>query len=548
MISPENQKRLRSKWWRLNHLYKIKDKEGNLITFKPNFSQKKHYKDRGTHKRCKILKARQKGFTTSYCIEYLDQALWIPGSAVAILAHRQEDVTKLFEIVKRAYENLPDVLKPVTRYDNKNELVFEQDFTGRKLDSKIYVSMKLRSGTVTHLHISESAYIKDRQELNAGSKQALGKHGMLTEETTGNGFNQFYDETMQDVRGWDSDDGIPQEYKTKVLFYPWYIDSEYTLPYSGYEMTPFELELIQKHPEITPEHITWRRWKVKELGTSEVAQALGMSGEQLFKQEYPSTLHEAFQSSGGTYFDQDMVAEIKCKQPLSVIEGLTTWYEPEVGAKYVIGGDPSTGRGVDFTSINVWRIDGVQVAQWHGYCDPIEGADIAKTLAEKYNNAFVGIENNMLTMALTLSRNYHNCYQEVIINKATEQRTSRVGWTTNMKTRPVMMDEFRQEFESGELEINSEVTKSEMQTFVIKNEKRVKIEHDDGKHDDSLFADFIAIQMIKQMPQEAVMVRALKKGQRNQGLQVTPDGNLTKESMQYIHDRRRGRAGIVRVT
>ena len=30
---------LRNEWWRLNHLYKIQDKDGNRITFRPRKEQ-----------------------------------------------------------------------------------------------------------------------------------------------------------------------------------------------------------------------------------------------------------------------------------------------------------------------------------------------------------------------------------------------------------------------------------------------------------------------------------------------------------------------------
>jgi len=164
---------LNDKGWRMTNLYKIKTKDGRLVVFKPNHVQLKHTEQRGDHRFNLILKARQFGFTTFYCIDLLDEALWVAGTTCAILGHERESVSKIFDIVKRAYTNMPEFLKPKTKTDTKSQYDFTHKFDGTPLDSSIYVALKLRSGTVQNLHITESAFIKDRQELNAGSKQAV---------------------------------------------------------------------------------------------------------------------------------------------------------------------------------------------------------------------------------------------------------------------------------------------------------------------------------------------------------------------------------------
>lgn len=497
-ITPQNWNKLKSKVWRINHLYKIKNKDGEIETFRLNAAQKKYLIWRGKHRYNKIIKPRQKGFTTLHCIDMLDDALWIPGSSCAILAHERGAVVSIFEIVKRAFDNLPPELKPKTKYDNKNELQFISDTFGRKLDSKIYVALKLRSGTATKLHISESAYISDRAELNAGSKQAVGLTGKVTEETTGNGFNDFYDETVASIDSWDAQDGIPQEYKTKVFFYSWFDDDEYELETDGIdEYTEDEIKLMEKYEEINDRKLAWRRWKMNELGKSEKTK-LGLTPLQLFKQEYPSNIMEAFQASGNTYFDQDKVEEIVTKPFARVTDfGLGIWYEPIPNHIYVVGVDPSNGKGIDSASINVWDVTPSepiykQVAQWHGYEDPYTLAEHTQLAAEMYNKALASVENNLLTTVLVLSKTYSNIYFSIKKDKRTEQRTKVLGWSTNLKTRPVMMDNFNKLFTDDLIEINSAVTKSEMRTFITKENK--KTEHADGKHDDSLFADFIALE------------------------------------------------------
>lgn len=495
-------KRLANKWWRLTHLYKIKDKEGKLVTFKPNEIQLRHLQERGSQRYNLILKYRQGGITTLYALDLLDEALWIPGMSCAIIAHEAKKLPEYFDIVKRAYENMPDMLHPKTRTDTKHRYDFTHRFDGAILDSSIYVATKLRGGTVLNLHVTESAFIKDRLELASGSKQAVPLNGRISEETTGNGFNEFYDDYMRyHVK-------VPQEQDYKTYFYPWQIDPQYTLQGEVESLTQEELALKDKY-KLNDGQILWRRWKKQELRSQN--QGFGLSGDQLFKQEYPMSLLEAFQSGLGNVFDIDKVENIERKQELTdtlipeVIhtqyvslkqKGLHAWVLPEENHNYVIGVDPSDGDGADSSCIDVWDRETMeQVAQFYGKMRPDELAMLTVEIATLYNKAFVGVENNMLTTILFLSKIYDNYYFETRIDEKTLQRTKKIGWSTNVKTRDVMIDDFIIHFDEGHLKINSPITQAEMRTFV-KNENG-KREHATGKHDDALFAGFVGIQMLK---------------------------------------------------
>jgi len=411
------------------------------------------------------------------------------------LGHERESVEMIFDIVKRAYTNLPDELKPEVKTDTKKMYRFTHRFDGLSLDSSIYVALKLRSGTVQNLHVTESAYIKDRNELNAGSKQAVPITGRITEETTANGYNDFFDFYT------DSDqnpDPTPLDYRT--YFYAWFENSEYQLPGEISEYTKDELKIKQDFPFISDQQLLWRRWKMKELRMDSVG--VGLSGTQLFKQEYPSTKAEAFQSGAGNVFDGAMIDAVKPAKlllgaALDLVKlGFKIWKDKEPGHEYVVGVDPSGGDGSDFAGIDVWDKDTLeQVAQYYGKIRPDELAEITKIAAVYYNEAFVGVENNMLSTILFLIKIYTNYFFTTRIDERTRKRTKKVGWNTNTKTRNVMIDDFIIAFEESTLKINSTITLRDMKTFVKKeNGKR---EHADGKHDDALFAGMIALQMRK---------------------------------------------------
>lgn len=522
-------KHLHSKKWRLTHLYKIKDKSGNLVTFTPNTVQLKHLEERRNHRRNLVLKYRQGGITTLYAIDMLDEALWVQGTSCAILAHAQDTLEKIFEIVKRAYENLPDEIKPGTRTNTVREYKFTKRFDGQPLDSSIYVDLDLRGGTVLHLHVTESAYVKDRQKLAAGSKQAVPKDGWVSEETTGNGYEDFYD-LYQESRALTN----PTPYDYKTYFYGWYEDPEYTLPgelvIQPEDAIEFgnEAELRTKF-NLTDGQLIWRRWKIRELKSKGAAEGVGLTGLQLFKQEYPFTIEEAFQSGLGNVFDGERVEAIVTRPPLTLDQlyqkiseeqppalipqmrervkalydlGVGMWQLPQNNHDYVLGCDPSDGMGADYGAIDIWDKDTLeQVAQYYGKSRPDELAEIATQMATFYNKAFAGIENNMLTTILFMSKIYDNYYFSVTVDEKTAHRTKKIGWNTNTKTRDLMIDDFIIAFEEGSLKINSAITVKEMRTFIKKdNGKR---EHADGKNDDVLFGAFIALQMRRFYPKQA---------------------------------------------
>ena len=489
--------RLKSKYWRMTHLYKIRDKRGNLVTFKPKLIQLMMVVATKGLRRWLILKARQMGVTTYYCIDLLDEALWNPGMTCAILAHERPALTKIFQIVKRAFDNLPEEIKPKTRSDTQNQYLFDTAYNGLPLDSEIYVALKLRSSTVQRLHITESAYIKDRQELEAGSKQAVPKEGIISEETTANGYDEFHDMFVGALN--DPNPGIMDP---KALFFAWHEDPDYTLPGTIDAYTEDELNLkagvLKEYQKtLSDGQLLWRRWKIKDLATGK--KLLGLRPDQLFRQEYPSFWWEAFQTGAGNVFDADILMATKPSVPIEVREnGLQIFEKVQPGGEYLMGVDPSGGEADDEAGIAIWNAKTLaKAAQWSGMIRPDELGVLAAAIGEEYNWAYAGIENNMLTTILTFIKLYppDRTYSKVVIDQRFQKKTKKVGWNTNSGTRDLLIDDFIALFEDGELTIRSAKTLDQMRTFVKK--EGGKREHATGKHDDMLFADMIALYMRK---------------------------------------------------
>lgn len=271
--------------WRLSNLYKITDKDGRKVTFKPNKAQKLFLSEaRGSDI---ILKARQLGFTTLMCIVGLDEALFKNDWKVGIIAHTLDDAKEIFESkIRYPYDNLPDVLKAQlpARNDQAGLLRFDHG-------SSVRVATSARSGTLQRLHVSEfgkicAKYPQKAREIVAGSFPAVGKNSK-TIESTAEGqegyFFQYCAEAMRD-RG-----------EFKFHFFPWYDDDNYVADINQVRMTPDQKAYFEKlHHE-------------SKISLSDEQKAWWIKQENLLggdmKRENPSTPEEAFeQAIEGAYF------------------------------------------------------------------------------------------------------------------------------------------------------------------------------------------------------------------------------------------------------
>jgi len=284
--------------WRINNLYFIRDEMGKKVQFRMNPVQEYLYDNLWFF--TIIPKARQLGVTTFFAMLYLDQVLFSENKSAGIIAHRSEDMKKIFKSkIKFAVDNLHPWLKakigePNT--DNAYELSFRNG-------SNIFVTMNTRSGTLQYLHITEFAYICQKfpdkaEEIVTGSINSVHAGCMVSMESTARGREgRFYQFAMEAEKKRKEGRALtPLDFK--MFFFPWYLDARYTLEgdvmMTEADRNYFKL-LESKHGiQLTEGQ---RKWYVKK-------KELNQDG---MMQEFPSTLDEAFNvSTEGAYYANQM--------------------------------------------------------------------------------------------------------------------------------------------------------------------------------------------------------------------------------------------------
>jgi hypothetical protein len=289
------------KWFRLNVLYHIKDKNGQKVLFQPNQEQEAFYC--GQHGRDIILKARQLGFTTFKMISDLDDCLFISNFSAGCICHNLEDAKDIFRNkVKYAYEQITQDQRdlilslgyrlPVPVNDKDNTYVFDNG-------SSIKVSVSYRGGTLQSLHVSEFGKICKKfpdkaKEIVTGAYEAVAAGNCITIESTAEGKEGYFYEGCKEAKKLKESGKKESVLDFRFHFFSWWLRAEYAIEGDiAQALLPYFDELESKHKIfLTDQQKAWYSAKWKTLGDD-------------MKREYPTTPEEAFeQSTEGAYYAQ----------------------------------------------------------------------------------------------------------------------------------------------------------------------------------------------------------------------------------------------------
>ena len=493
----------------IENYIKIRDKKNNIVPLVFNEPQLKYYNviksmyQQRKPIRIIILKARQMGFSTETEAVIFKNVVTHHNYNAGIVAHKEDSTANLFNMSKRMLEYLPEDIKPERKKSNAKELVFNNE-QGTGLDSRMKVMTAGgkgigRSDTFTALHLSELAFWEgDKKATMTGLLQAVPNtpDSMIIIESTANGYEYFKEM-------WDS--AVAGENDFYPLFIGWNELKEYSMPYTGFDLTQEEKDL-QKQYNLTLEQLTWRRWCIKNNCSNDINE---------FKQEYPICPEEAFLSTGNCYFNKENIINRINTAPESLVRGkFTCYYDgirirnqkfleqddgnikiyeyPQKRVPYVLGGD-TAGEGSDFFTAHVINnITGKQVAVLKQQYNEIEYVKQVYCLGMFYNCALVGLENNFSTYPTQklAELNYPNQFVRKKEDQYNNKYEKSYGFKTTTITRPYILGQLQEIVHDNIDVIQDKDTLREMLTFIVNDKGRAEAE--EGYHDDLVMALAIA--------------------------------------------------------
>lgn len=430
---------------------KIQHPTKGSINFVPYPYQKIAVKNFLNYKDNILLQARQSG-KTQIVAGYL---LWFASfhfdKTIMIVSNKNTSAMEIIHRIKYAYEELPMWLKPGVNSDgwNKHSVAFDN---GSRIMSGATSEDSGRTYSISLLFCDEFAFVREgiQEEFWTAISPTLSTGGQCIIASTPNGDSNLFANLWRGA----------------------------------------EANVNGFHPM----NVTWRdvptrddKWAEKEKGKI---------GERKFRQEHETE----FLSEDPLLVDTMFLAQLKMDEPAFVKNEFNFFEEIEQKTVYLIGVDPATGTGLDFSSIEVFKFPEMrQVAEFRS--NSMSSPMLYKTLQglinyidTRGNDIYWSVENNGVGEGIiALHENDEKPNPNAVF---ISQRGKRLGFTTTNKTKIKACVDFKDLIESAAMIIKSKLLLAEMKNYVRKGGS---YEAKSGSTDDCISACLIITRILNEI-------------------------------------------------
>ncbi len=373
-----------------------------------------------------IMSARQTGKSETSSAYLLWFAIFNKNKTILIASNKNSGAMEMIARIKFMYENLPFWLKPGIQDDawSKHELGFD---TNSRILSTATSETAGRGMSISLLFCDEFAFVKDniQEEFWTSISPTLSTGGSCIISSTPNGdvnlFAQLWRGAQVDSNGfvpiyvaWDRPPGRDEEFKKKQI-----------------------------------EKIGITKWL----------------------QEFECK----FISSENLLIDTivlNNLSNILLKlAPIEVINNIKFYEKIRPGATYLIGIDPASGKGGDFTVMNVFSFpELVQVAEYRtntmSPTDTYKDMKLLLTGFEKIGaTVYFTIENNSIGEAL-ISLYMNDIEPPAQAEFISETGKDTLGMTTTSRSKLAACIQLKELIEKGKMTIKSNILLNELKSFV----------------------------------------------------------------------------------
>ncbi len=404
--------------------------------------------------------------TVGYLLHYI---LFNNHKNVGILANRAKTARGILSKLKSSYRQLPFFLQSGVLEWNKGSIELEN---GCSVFADATSESASRSESISLLILDEFAFVENNkaEEFMKSVYPTIssGKDSKVFVFSTPNSYNHFY-------KLWtDAKEGR----------------NNY-IPY-----------------EIRWDEVPGRDESFKE-------ETIANIGEIAWNQEFEGS----FLGSAGSLISSPVLGRMVYQNPIVDEDNLRIYKAPEPEHTYVLTVDPSEGLGQDSSAIVVTDVSQIPYEQVAVYqsnsIDPHLFPDVIVSLATKYNEAFVLLENNnvgsLVAEILHHVLEYENLLQTESAGRNGQRLTggfagkSRIGIRTSPQSKRVGCSVCKTIVESDQYIVNDFNTIAEFTTFCLKGKS---YEAQEGYNDDLvmcivLFAWLVNQQYFKDMVKNA---------------------------------------------
>jgi len=413
---------------------RIQHPQRGLIPFHTYPFQDEVLQDFVDYKQNIVLKARQLGLSTVTAAYIVWLMLFRREKTVMVVATKFKTAANLVKKVKKMFKYVPPWMKIADIVkDNETEFTLSN---GSQIMASSTSSDSGRSEALSLLVIDEAAFVDGLDDMWKAIGPTLARGGRCIALSTPNGVGNWFHKMYTQAVDMQND------------FHP-----------------------IRLHWSVHPEQD--QEWYDK--------QKLKYSPREL-AQEFECS----FNMSGDTVIDPKVIQKLEkgCSEPLF----RTGWdrnywiWEPYIpGANYLITADVARGDGEDYSAFHVLKLGErlTQVAEYQGKLAPEMFAGMLSSTGGEYGDALLVVEN--ATMGHTVlsklkESEYPNLYWSV---KSTHEYVDQLqaeymsgvvpGFTTSLKTRPIIIAKLDEFLRNDIIKVNSTRLIHEMQRFIWNN-------------------------------------------------------------------------------
>ena len=400
-----------------------------------------------------ILKARQLGISTITAGYIVWMMLFHRDKAILVMATKFATAGNLVKKVKSIMRNLPDWIK-IAEISVDNRTSFELS-NGSSIKAASTSGDAGRSEALSLLVLDEAAHIEGLEELWTGLYPTLSTGGRCIALSTPNGVGNWFHKTCVDAQSGANNFNIT------------------TLPWDV-------------HPDRDEE---WYKKETKNMSKRQIAQELACN----------------FNTSGETVIDPDdmewLLGSIRePKYRTGFDRNFWIWEEYDPTCNYLMVADVARGDGADNSAFHIVKLETLEIiGEYQGKPTLDMYANMLNQVGREFGNAMLVVENNNIGYSVLdklVDYAYPNIYfsikstHEYIEQYQAENRTSAVpGFTTTMKTRPLIVAKLEEFIRNKLIKVYSSRTINEMKTFIWRNGKPQAMK---GYNDDLIMSLAIA--------------------------------------------------------
>lgn len=391
-------------------------------------------------------------------------AIFNDDQTILIASNKNAGAMEMIKRIQLAYENLPNWLKPGISQEewNKHTIAFDNN---SRIISTATSPDSGRGLSISCLFLDEFAFVSPtiQEEFWASITPTLSTGGSCIITSTPNGANNLF------AKLWRASE-------------------------AGLDEGGFEFKALR---------VTWDEPPGRDEAFKR--QQIAILGEHMWRQEFECE----FLSSNSLLIDSLTLQALKneCQQdPQFKLKEVLFWEKIRENGQYIIGVDPSTGSGRDFSVIQVFSFPNLeQVAEFrtsttatHEVYKVLKA--IMKLIERAAGTVYFSVENNGVgegLLSLYMNDETAPEFAELISQKSKAGGSaSRLGMNTNGKTKIRSCLKFKELVENGTIKIRSPRVFTELESFV-KVGSRIEAEH--GSTDDAISAILIVIRVLEEI-------------------------------------------------